>query len=227
MCLTIGGSSHVVAPKSGRVWEFVREVHRRCEVLSAGSHFEPTGMRFTSHRFRCHHSSTTGGIGAVTAVRFLCYIPPPDLLTEHPMRRVWPRLLKSVLPITLLCGAAGYLYAVAAGAYIADEREDGSTLRGALAWRVPFAMAFWGGGFTLLVEWFRHLWGANTKDDKKAEAAPAPTPEQAAEQLLLQLLEQAEAAERSRAMPMPELRPAPTPGELPTFPPVPTQSVGS
>lgn len=136
------------------------------------------------------------------------------------MRRFWPRLLKSVLPITLLCGAAGYLYAVAAGTYIADEREDGSTLRGVLAWRVPFAMAFWGGGFTLLVEWFRHLWGANKADEKKA-ATPAPTAEESAEQLLMQLLQQAEAAERSRTMPMPEPRGTPTPAELPTFPPVP------
>jgi hypothetical protein len=137
------------------------------------------------------------------------------------MRRFWPRLLKSVLPITLLCGAAGYLYAVAAGAYIADEREDGSTLRAALAWRVPFALAFWGGAFTLLVEWFRHLWGVNKPDAKKAEATPVPTAEESAEQLLMQLLQQAEAAERSRTMPMPEPRAAPTPAELPTFPPVP------
>lgn len=145
------------------------------------------------------------------------------------MRRFWPRLLKSVLPITLLCGAAGYLYAVAAGAYIADEREDGRTLREALAWRVPLAMAFWGGGFTLLVEWFRHLWGGANKTDAKDTkgTVPAPTPEESAEQLLLQLLQQAEAAERSRAMPMPEPRPTPTPAELPTFPPVPAQSVGS
>ena len=137
------------------------------------------------------------------------------------MRRFWPRLLKSVLPVTLLCGAAGYLYAVAAGSYVADPRDDGSTLRDTLLWRVPFAMAAWGGGFTLLVEWFRHMWGAK-KNDAKAEAA---TPPPSAEQILMQLLEQAEEAERSRQFPVPpprSLTDTPLPAGLPAIPGQPT-----
>ncbi len=139
------------------------------------------------------------------------------------MRRFWPRLLKAVLPVTLLCGAAGYLYAVAAGAYIATERDDGGGLRDTLTWRVPFTMAMWGGGFTLLVEFFRHLW-APAKKGEKATAA-APNPDADAEKLLLQLLEQAEQAEQSRAIPMrtdrtlpPDLADTPPP----VFPSAPT-----
>lgn len=120
------------------------------------------------------------------------------------MPRFWPRVLKTVLPVGLICGAAGYLYAVAAGAYYATERDDGSTLRDALAWRVPFAMAFWGAGFTLVVEFFRHLWAPKKPDEKPAAA---PNPEADAEKLLLQLLEQAEEAERSRTVPAPDPRP--------------------
>ena len=132
------------------------------------------------------------------------------------MRRFWPRTLKTVRPVTLLCGAAGYLYAVAAGAYFATERDDGSTLRDSLAWRLPFTMAVWGGGFTLLVEFFRHLWAPKKADEKAA--ATTSTPEADAEKLLLQLLEQAEEAERSRAVPVPESRPltdTPLPASLP------------
>jgi len=132
------------------------------------------------------------------------------------MRRFWPRALKSVLPVTLLCGAAGYLYCVAAGAYFATERDDGNGLRDFLAWRVPFTMALWGGGFTLLVEWFRYLWVPKKADEKKPEAAP--NPEADAEKLLLQLLEQAEEAERSRTFQVPAPRPltdTPLPSALP------------
>lgn len=149
------------------------------------------------------------------------------------MPRFWPRALKTVLPVGFICGAAGYLYAVAAGAYFATERDDGSTLRDALAWRVPFAMAFWGAGFTLVVEFLRRLWAPKTTD---AKPAAAPNPDADAETLLLQLLEQAEEAERSRTAPAPQppaesppLTDTPLPPELsldedlplPTFPPAP------
>ena len=138
------------------------------------------------------------------------------------MRRFWPRLLKSVLPVTLLCGAVGYLYAVAAGAYVATEHDDGGGLRDTLTWRVPFFMALWGGGFTLLVEWFRHLWAPAKKGEKPAAATPSP--DAVAEKLLLQLLEQAEQAEQSRAIPMPTTRTLPadlTDTPPPDFPPAP------
>src|SRR5215213_280164 len=62
-----------------------------------------------------------------------------------PMPRFWPRLLKSVLPVALLAAGGGYLYAVAAGAYVADGRDDGTALRETLVWRVPLTMAAWAG----------------------------------------------------------------------------------
>ena len=123
------------------------------------------------------------------------------------MRRFWPRLLKTVLPVALVCGGAGYLYAIGAGSYVSGKQDDGSTLRDVLVWRVPFAMAFWGGGFTLIVEFCRHLWAPTKKDEKPA--APVPNPEADAEKLLLQLLEQAEEAERSRVFTPPDLRTQP------------------
>lgn len=141
------------------------------------------------------------------------------------MRRFWPRLLKTVLPVALVCGGAGYLYAIGAGAYVSGKQDDGSTLRDALVWRVPFAMAFWGGGFTLVVEWFRHLW-APKKDEKPV--AVAPNPEADTEKLLLQLLEQAEQAEESRKFPPPEPRTLPPAPPLTDTPlPASLQSVDS
>lgn len=121
------------------------------------------------------------------------------------MPRFWPRLLKTVLPVALFSGAVGCLYALAAGAYVADERDDGSGVREALLWRVPFAMAAWAGGFTLLFEVFRHWWAPKTPP---APAASKPSVTDS-EQLLLQLLEQAEAAEKSRAS---QVIPVPTVG---------------
>lgn len=138
------------------------------------------------------------------------------------MRRFWPRLLTTVLPVALICGAAGYLYAVGAGAYVSGKQDDGSTLRDVLVWRVPFAMAIWGGLFTLLVEVFRHLW-APKKIEK--QAAPTPNPEADAEKLLLQLLEQAEQAEESRKFPPPPAPPVtdtPLPASLPSVDSQPT-----
>ena len=139
------------------------------------------------------------------------------------MRRFWPRLLKAVLPVTLVCGATGYVYAVAAGAYFATDRDDGGGLRDTLTWRVPFFMALWGGGFTLIVEWFRHLWAPA----KKGETPVAASPDADAEQLLLQLLEQAEQAEQSRAIPIPMPTARTLPADLadtppPVFPSAPT-----
>jgi len=133
------------------------------------------------------------------------------------MRRFWPRLLKTVLPVALVCWGAGYLYAIGAGSYVSSKQDDGTTLRDILVWRVPFAMAFWGGGFTLIVEWFRHLWAPKKVDEKPA--APAPNPEADAEKLLMQLLEQAEQAEESRKFPPPPTPPVtdtPLPASLPS-----------
>ena len=133
------------------------------------------------------------------------------------MPRFWPRLLKSVLPIALLAGGAGYLYAVAAGAYVADERNDGGGVRDALAWRVPLAMAAWGGGITLVFEWLRHLWGVKARPAADLPAAAAVD----AETLLLQLLEQAEAAEKARQQPVSVSTDTPPPVGTPAGQPTP------
>ncbi|MCU0705087.1 MAG: hypothetical protein MUF18_14030 [Fimbriiglobus sp.] len=122
------------------------------------------------------------------------------------MSRFWPRALKSVLPVVVVCGGAGYLYALGAAAYVADGKDDATTLRTALSWRLPLAMACWGGGVTLIVEFFRQLWAPRKADEAKAES---PAPPLDAERLLLQLIEQAEEAERSRAIPMPGERSLP------------------
>lgn len=141
------------------------------------------------------------------------------------MPRFWPRLLKSVLPVALLAGAGGYAYAVAAGAYVADGRDDGEGLREKLLWRVPFSMAAWAGGFTLLFELFRHLWVAKPAPTTATERGAVPPAQPDAEQLLLQLLEQAEAAEKTReSQRIPVLcvnTDTPAPAALPTGQPVP------
>lgn len=137
------------------------------------------------------------------------------------MTPFWPRLFKSVLPVALLAAGGGYLYAVAAGAYVADGRNDGTALKEALVWRLPLTMAAWAGGLTLLVEWFRHLWG------KKPEAQPVAEAKQSvldSEQLLLQLLDQAEAAEKhreSQRIPVADVTTlTPAPGGVPGSQPV-------
>ena len=105
----------------------------------------------------------------------------------------WPRLLKSVLPVAVLCGVGGWALAHAAGVYVADARHAGDDLRDALAWRLPFTLAAWGGGITFACELLRHWW-VSPKPPADPPAAPID-----GEQLLLQLLVEAEAAEASRA----------------------------
>jgi hypothetical protein len=139
------------------------------------------------------------------------------------MRPFWPRLLKSVLPIALLAGGVGYLFAQAAGAYVATARDDGSALTESLAWRVPLSMAAWGGGIALLFEVFRHLW-SRSKPTPNPVVASSDVPD--AEQLLMQLLEQAEAAEHNRNQPdFPVAEPppidTPMPAALPARQPTP------
>ena len=131
-------------------------------------------------------------------MRFLCYAFPPLFLPVRLKRKVfWPRLLKSVLPIAVLSAAGGWVYAYAAGMYMTDAQHTGDELKESLLWRLPFTMAAWGGGITFFCELFRHWWG-------KPNSAPAPVAAETksapvdAEQLLLQLLDQAEAAEQSR-----------------------------
>ncbi len=108
-------------------------------------------------------------------------------------KRFWPRVLKSVLPVALLCGVGGWALAWAAGAYVTDSRYSGDELRETLVWRLPLTLAAWGGGITFLCELFRHLWAQPIQS-----AAEAKTQAVDAEQLLMQLIEQAEAAEEDR-----------------------------
>lgn len=110
------------------------------------------------------------------------------------MRGFLFRVVKSVLPTALFLAACGYAFAVLAGKYVADGKDSGEALQNVLAWRLPFTLAAWGGGMVLVFELFRALWGQS----------PAPKPPAArsaevdAEQLLQQLLDQADAAEAAR-----------------------------
>ena len=110
------------------------------------------------------------------------------------MRGLFLRALKTVLPTAVLLGVCGYLFAVSVGRVVATDKDNGAATADALRWRLPFTMAAWGGGMVLVFELFRSLWGG------KPPAPPAKARPQAvdSEQLLLQMLEQAEAAEAAR-----------------------------
>lgn len=127
------------------------------------------------------------------------------------MRGFSVRILKSVLPTSAVLAAFGFLFARAAGAYVSTDKDDAGELTAELSWKLPLAFAFWGGGMTLVFEFFRHLWGRNPEP-----AATAPVAADA-EQLLLQLLEQAEAAEARRSGLIPT--PNPVCPAMPTPPP--------
>ena len=113
------------------------------------------------------------------------------------MREISLRVLKSVVATVLLLAACGYGFAVAARAYVATDRDSGEGIEQALAWRLPFTLAAWGGGMVLVYELFRTLWGPKPSSAGTATGG-ATSPVLDAEQLLQQLLDQADAAEKLR-----------------------------
>jgi hypothetical protein len=144
-----------------------------------------------------------------------------------PMRGFRSRVLKSVLPTAVVLAGCGYLFAQAAGVYVATEKDDARRLTSELSWKLPFAFALWGGGITLVLEFLRHLWGG-----QKPAATPAEQSAPDAEQLLLQLLDQAEEAEarRSAVVAAPTARAVPVdpadPTPPPKFDPLPLPEIG-
>jgi hypothetical protein len=107
------------------------------------------------------------------------------------MRGFLIRVAKTVVPAAALAAGGGYLFAQMAGQYVATPRDDGEALRATLASRLPFTMAAWCGGMVLVFELFRSLWGQKPKPVESPRGVDA-------EQLLQQLLEQADAAEQAR-----------------------------
>lgn len=164
-------------------------------------------------------------------LRYNRYYP----LTPAPLMREFAlRVLKTVVPTAALLAVCGYGFAVVAGMYVSNDRDSGDELRMSLAWRLPFTLAAWGGGMVFLYELFRALWGQKPSAEKPVSLTTA-SPEVDAEQLLQQLLDQADAAEEvrrsgvmqlpgSRASvtdqtPMPRGEPLPVPTFEPPAPP--------
>ena len=104
------------------------------------------------------------------------------------------RLFISVLPTVVLLALCGYGLSRAAGLYVANGRDSGEQLAETLQWRLPITLAAWGGGLVFLMELVRYLWVKPVAKTQTAEAVKTLTPDQEAEQLLLQLLEQNESA---------------------------------
>jgi hypothetical protein len=110
------------------------------------------------------------------------------------------RILRHGLLAALLGAVLGFLFAQVAGVWFdakAGERPapaGGAEVTEALEWRVPFTMAGWAFGLTTLFELFGSLWRTPSN-----RAVVETTPQPDAETLLLELLDQAEAAERQRS----------------------------
>ena len=118
---------------------------------------------------------------------------------RHRMRPYLLKLLKTGLPTAAGLGVVGYAFARFAGMWYVSE-AGGRTAIGAndiaeaLEWRLPLTMAAWGFGLVALFEGILSIWRKPT-----TPATPAAlTPVDETEQLLLKLLEEAEAAEDQR-----------------------------
>ena len=108
------------------------------------------------------------------------------------------RILRHGLIAALMLGCLGFVFAQFAGIWFDHKIGDreapigGAEITDTLQWRVPLTMAGWGFGIVAVIELVGSLW---RKPSKPVEAKPVPD----AEALLLELLDQAEAAERERA----------------------------
>lgn len=120
------------------------------------------------------------------------------------MRAFGIRVLKNGLPVALLLGALGY--GMASMAEMMAGRPERPTsghvpdVRTHLQGRLPFTMAAWGFGIVVAFEALFSLW---RKPVPPATEVKAVAVEDEAEQLLMKLLEEADAAERARSMPSP------------------------
>lgn len=126
------------------------------------------------------------------------------------MRAFVIRLLWNGLPVAVLLAGVGYGLSQMAEMMSgkADRpRPDGvPELADHLQWRLPAGLAAWGFGLVLVFELLLSVWRQPVPTaDGKADAARRSVVaiEADAEQLLLKLLGEAEAAERARTMPSP------------------------
>ena len=120
-------------------------------------------------------------------------VPDP----RHRMRPYLLKLLKTGLPTAAGLGVVGYAFARFAGMWYVSEAGGHDSPVGAaevartLEWRLPLAMAGWGFGLVALFEGVLSLWR------KPVPVEPAVPVVDETEQLLLKLLEEADAADLS------------------------------
>ena len=118
---------------------------------------------------------------------------------RHRMRPYLLKLLKTGVPTAAGLGVVGYAFAQFAGMWYVSE-AGGRTAIGAndiaeaLEWRLPATMAAWGFGLVALFEGILSIWRKPPTTAPPAGANPVDE----TEQLLLKLLEEAEAAEDER-----------------------------
>ena len=114
------------------------------------------------------------------------------------MRRYLLKLLKAGVPTAAVLAFFGYAFAQFAGMWYVSESGGRASPVGAaevartLEWRLPLAMAAWGFGLVALFEGVLSLW----RKPVPVELAVPVVDE--TEQLLLKLLEEADAAEAAR-----------------------------
>ena len=134
------------------------------------------------------------------------------------MRRYLLKLLKNGLPTAAILALFGYGFAQFAGMWYVSEAGGRDSPVGAgqvaasLEWRLPLAMAGWGFALVALFEGVLSLW-------RKPDAIPPVVVVDETEQLLLKLLEEADAAEAERQMKI-ALAQTPVPKGLPERVPV-------
>ncbi len=135
------------------------------------------------------------------------------------MRAFAIRVLRNGLPVAVLLAAVGY--GMAQMAEMMAGRSPRPTpghvpeLSTHLEYRLPLTMAAWGLGLVVALEALFSLWRQPVPP--ASEGKPLP-PMDEAEQLLLRLLEEADAAERARSMPS-AADPTPPPRGVPAVPP--------
>ena len=120
------------------------------------------------------------------------------------MRAFAIRVLKNGLPVAALLALLGYGLAQMAemmGGKADRPNPDGvPEMREVLQYRLPLTMAAWGLGIVVAFEVLFSLWRPTVP---AAATKPAAVPVDEAEQLLMKLLEEADAAEFARRMPSP------------------------
>lgn len=143
------------------------------------------------------------------------------------MRAFVIRLLWNGLPVAVLLAALGY--GMAQMAEMMQGQADRPSPAGVpeltdhLQWRVPLGLAAWGFGLVLAFELLLSLWRKPVPADGKGSEAKKSIAaiQDEAEQLLLKLLAEADAAERARSLPSPA---DPTPPPRGAVAPVPAET---